>query len=185
MNKLLTSNQRTRELVYGFEKSQATRRQELTNNKTEKRTFFVNIKLTDLFGFADKEKVTYGLGYTLFLKRNKINDPIMKGNGVDAAKIVIKDIGWHIPHFTPSLENQQTMTYQLLNKNPTELYYMERIIFRKDVNTNKNWTFDLGNSGKSTPTFLIVGFQARNEIDSQTHDNAKFDRLPISNAVVK
>ena len=25
--------------------------------------------------------------------------------GVDAAKIVMKDISWHIPHFTPSLEN--------------------------------------------------------------------------------
>ena len=62
---------------------------------------------------------------------------------------------------------------------------MERIIFGKDVNTNKIWTFDLGNSGKSTPTFVIVGFQARSKIGSQTLDNAIFDRLPISNAVCK
>ena len=34
--KLLTSNQQTSQLMYGFEESQATRRQELTNNKTEK-----------------------------------------------------------------------------------------------------------------------------------------------------
>ena len=32
---------------------------------------------------------------------------------------------------------------------------------------------------------VIVGFQARNKIDSQTHDNAIFDRLPVSNAVCK
>ena len=32
---------------------------------------------------------------------------------------------------------------------------------------------------------MIVGFQARNKIDSQVHDNAVFDRLPISNAVCK
>ena len=129
------------------------------------------------------KKVTYGLGYTLTLKRNNNNDPIIRNNRVDALKIVIKDIGWHIPHYTPSLENQQIMMNQLLNKDPTELYYMERNIFRKDVNTDNNWTFDLGNSGESTPTFVIVGFQTRDKIDSQTHDIAIFDCLPISNAV--
>ena len=82
--------------------------------------------------------------YTLISKRNNNNDPIIRDIGVDAAKIVIKDIGWHYPHYTPSLENQQIMLDQLLNKNPTELYHRERIVFRKDVNTNNNWTFDLG-----------------------------------------
>ena len=72
-----------------------------------------------------------------------------------------------------------------IKQDPTELHYTERTVYRKDVNTNNNWTFDLGNSGESTPTFVIVGFQARNKIDSQTHDNATFDRLPISNAVLK
>ena len=32
---------------------------------------------------------------------------------------------------------------------------------------------------------MIVGFQARNKSDSQTHDNATFDRLSVSNAVCK
>ena len=185
MYKLLTSNQQTSQLMYGFEESQATRRQELTNNKTEKGPFFVRIKLTDIFGFADQEKITYGLGYTLTLKRNNNNDPIIRDNGVDAAKINIKDISWHIPHYVPSLENQQLVMDQILDKDPTELYYMERIVFRKDVNTNNSWTFELGNSGESTPSFIIVGFQARNKIDSQTHDNATFDRLPISSCVCK
>ena len=185
MYKLLTSNQQTSQLMYGFEESQATRRQELTNNKTEKGTFFVRIKLTDIFGFADQEKITYGLGYTLTLKRNNNNDPIIRDNGVDAAKINIKDISWHIPHYVPSLENQQLVMDQILDKVPTEIYYMERIVFRKDVNTNNNWTFELGSSGESTPSFIIVGFQARNKIDSQTQDNAIFDRLPVSTAVCK
>ena len=71
--------------------------------------------------------------------------------------------------------------------------YTERIFFRKDVNTNSIWTFELGSaggnaggsSGIESPTFVIVGFQARNKIDSQVLDNAVFDRLPISNAVCK
>ena len=93
MNKLSISGTQTSELLYGFEESQATRRVEITTNKTERGTFFVNIKLIDLFGFADQEKFTYGLGITLTLKRNNNNDPIIRTAGVDAAKIVIKDIG--------------------------------------------------------------------------------------------
>ena len=189
MYKLLTSTKSTSQLMYGFEENLSVRRQELTNNKNEKGTFFVRIKLKDLFGFADQEKITYGLGYTLTLKRNNNNDAILRSVGVDAAKVVIKDIGWYIPHYIPSLENQQFVMDQILNKDPTELSYTERIIFRKDVNTNSNWTFELGSAGgeaaQSCPTFVIVGFQARNKIDSQVHDNAVFDRLPISNAVCK
>ena len=116
----LTSGQQTNELMYGFEESQAIRRQQLTTNKTEKGTFFVNIELIDLFGFADQEKVTYGIGYTLTLKRNNNNDPIIRTAAVDAAKIVIKVIGWYIPNYTPSLENQQIVMDQLLKKDPTE-----------------------------------------------------------------
>ena len=38
------------------------------------------------------------------------------------------------------------MMGQLLNKDPSELCYMGWIVIRKDVNTNNNWTFDLGNN---------------------------------------
>ena len=104
---------------------------------------------------------------------------------MDAAKVVVKDISWCIPHYVPNLENQQLVLNQIINKDTTELFYTERSVFRKDVNTNNNWTFELGTSGISTPTFVIVGFQARNKTDSQTHDNATFDRLSVSNAVCK
>ena len=66
----------------------------------------MRIKLKDLFGFADQEKKAYGLGYTLTLKRNN-NDAIIRGAAVDVAKVVVKDISWYIPHYVPSLENQQ------------------------------------------------------------------------------
>ena len=131
MIKLLTSSQQISHLRYGFEESNTIRRQELTNNKTEKGTFFVRIKLKDLFGFADQEKIPYGLGYTLTLKRNTNNDMILRGAGVDAAKVVVKDISWYISHYVPNLENQQLVMDQILNKDPTELHYIERIVFRR------------------------------------------------------
>ena len=71
--KLLTSSQQTSQLMFGFEESTTIRRQELTNNKTEKGTFFVRTKRKDLFGFADQEKIFHGLGYTVTLKRNTNN----------------------------------------------------------------------------------------------------------------
>ena len=92
MYKLLTSSQQTSQLMYGFEESTVIRRQELTNNKTEKGTFFVRIKLKDLFGFADQGKIFCGLGYTLTLKRNTNNDVVFRTNSVNAAKVVVKDI---------------------------------------------------------------------------------------------
>ena len=113
-------------MIYGFEESTAIRRQELTNNKTDKGTFFVRIKLKDLFGFADREKITYGLGYTLTLERNSSNDVIKRGAGVDNAKVDVKDISWYIPHYVPNLQHQQLVLNQILNKDPTELYYTER-----------------------------------------------------------
>ena len=103
--KILTSQQQTSQLMYGFEESVTIRRQELTNHKTEKGTIFVRIKLINLFGVADQGKITYGLGYTLTLKRNNNNDAIIRGAAVDAAKVVVRDISWYIHHYVPSLEN--------------------------------------------------------------------------------
>ena len=118
-----------------------------------------------MFGFADQEKKSYGSGYTLTLKRNTNNDMILRGAGVDAAKVVVKDISWYIPHYVPNLENQQLVMDQILNKDPTELHYIERVVFRKDVNTNNIWTFELGKSNnESCPIFVIVGLQARKKL---------------------
>ena len=100
------------------------------------------------------------MGCSLTLKRNNNNDPIIRDNGIDAAKTDIKDIDivWYIPHYVPSMENQQLVLNQILDKDPTELFFIERTVFRKDVNTNNNWTFELGNSRESTPSYVVVGF---------------------------
>ena len=119
--KLLTSQQQTSQLVYGFEESVTIRRQVLTNNETEKGNFFVRIKLKDLFGFADQETITFGLGCTLDLKRKSSNDAIIRGDAVDSAKGDVKDISWYIPHYVPNLKKQQLVLNQILNKDPTEL----------------------------------------------------------------
>ena len=78
MHKLLSSCHETIEPLYGFDSNINRRRQELTKNKEdlEKGTFYNRIRLIDIFGFADQDKITYGLGYILTLKRNSNNDVI-------------------------------------------------------------------------------------------------------------
>ena len=186
MYKLLTTHKNTSELMYGFEIDDEKRKEELLDNKTvaEKGTFFVRIKLTDIFGFADQEKITYGLGYQLILKRNTNDDAIFRAGG-DAAKIVIKNIDWNIAHYTPSIQNQTLVKEQILNKEPTELKFLERTVFRKNVDTNNNWIFELGQSENLNPVYIIVGFMRQNKFNSQTQNNSVFDTLPIIQAQTK
>ena len=66
--RVLTSSQLTSKLMYGFEESEATRRLEPTNHKEMRKT------LTGVFGHADQENITSGLGYNLSLQRNNNND---------------------------------------------------------------------------------------------------------------
>ena len=61
MDKHLTSNQQTSQLMYGFEESENIRRLEPTNHM-EERGFFVRIILTDILGYADHEKFNYEMG---------------------------------------------------------------------------------------------------------------------------
>ena len=61
-------------------------------------------------------------------------------------------------HYTPSIENQTLIKEQILNKDPTELNFIERTVFRKNVDTNNNWIFELGQSENLNPVYIIVGF---------------------------
>ena len=175
MYKLLSSCHDTNEPLYGFDSNINRRRQELTNNKEagEKGTFYSRIRLIDIFGFADQDKITYGLGYNLTLKRNNNNDVVHRIAARANAKIVIKDIAWYVEKFTPNIDNQQLVASQLLDEIPTELYYEERTVFRKKIANNGLWTFELGiGSSKNVPSWIIVGFMKDEKFDSQIHDNS-------------
>ena len=85
----------------------------------------------------------------------------------------------------PSIHNQSLVKEQILKKEPTELYFIERSVYRKDVNTNNNWTFELGQSAAMSPNWIIVAFMNTQKFDNQERDNSIFDRLPIVYCVCK
>ena len=49
---------------------------------------------------------------------------------------------------------------QITDKIPTELRYVERSVFMKEVNTQNLWSFELGTQEVvNVPIWIIVGFQ--------------------------
>ena len=184
MYKLITSSKNSDDLSIGFDRSMARRRDEMTNNKRVKGKYHVRIMLKDVFGFAEvQEKATYGLGYKLTLTRNKDEAVIDKVAGIAEARIKIDHIHWYVPHYTPSMSQQAIMSKQILNKTPTELRYVERSVFMKEVNNQNLWNFELGSQeNMNVPIWIIIGFQQQDRQDSQNLNNDSFCRLPVLSA---
>ena len=76
-----------------------------------------------------------------------------------AGRIFIDDIGLFVAHYTPSISNQELMLGHIVSKTPTELSYIKRSSYMKDVTTKNNCTFELGvGDGIDIPIYVIVGF---------------------------
>ena len=161
MYKLLTSSRGSDDLSIGFDRVRNRRKQEMTNNKIIKGKYHMRIYLKDIFGFAEhQEKATYGLGYKLTITRISDNAFLNKRNATANGKIKINIIEWYVPHYTASPKEQGTLMKQITNTIPTELRYVERSVFMKEVNTQNLWSFELCNQeGINVPIWIIVGFQ--------------------------
>ena len=184
MYKLITSSKNSDDLSIGFDRSRAKRQDEMTDNKNVKGKYHLRIMLKDVFDFAEhQEKATYGLAYKLTLTRNKDDVVIDKSGGVADARLKIDHIHWYAPHYTPSMSQQAIMSQQILNKTPTELRYVERSVFMKEVNNENLWNFELGSQeNMKVPIWIIIGFQQQDRQDSQNLNNDTFCRLPVVSA---
>ena len=157
-------------------------KKELTINKNIKGKYHVSIYLQDVSGFAQwQEKGTYGLGYKLTLTRNTDNAVLNRDNAVNNAQIKINSIALYITRFTPSILQQAFLFKHTTSKTPTELQYVERSVYMKEVNTQKYWSFELGTQeGINVPIWIVVGFQKRDRLHSQNLNNDTFYRSPVS-----
>ena len=72
---------------------------------------------------------------------------------------------------------------QITDKIPTELRYVERSVFVKEVNTQNLWSFELGTQeGVNVPIWIIVGFQQSDRLHDQNLNNDTFYRPPVTSA---
>ena len=176
MYKLLSSNKGSDDLSNGFDRSRDRRKRELTNNKNIKGKYHVRIFLKDIFGFPEhQERGIYGLGYKLTLTRKTDNAVLKKENTVSNAKIKINALKWYVPHYTPSIDQQAILFKQIKDNTPTQLHYPEISVFMKEINTQKNWTFELGTQeGINVPIWVYVVFQQTDRQHDQNLNNNTF-----------
>ena len=72
---------------------------------------------------------------------------------------------------------------QSVNKKPTELHYIERSVFMKEVNTQNLWTFELGTQeGNNVPVWIFISFQQSDRQHDQKLNNDTFYRPPVTSA---
>ena len=184
MYKLLSSNRDSDDSFICFGRNRDRRKRELTNNKIVKVKYHVRIYLKDVFGFAEhQEKATYGLGYKLTLTRASDNAVLNKTNATTIGKIKINGIERYVPHYRAGLKERGILMKQITDKIITELRYVERSVFMKEVNTQNFWSFELGTQeGVNVPIRILVGFQRRERQDSQNLANDIFYRPPVTSA---
>ena len=174
--KLITSSKNCDLLSIGFDRRRNRRKDELAQNKNVKGKYHLRIMLKVVLGFVEcQEKATYGLGYKLTLTRKKDEGVIDKAGGIADARFKIDHIHWYIPHYNPSMQQQQMISKQILNKTPTELRYVERSVFMKEVNNQNLWNFELDTpESMNLPVWVIIGFQQQNRQDPQKWNNDTF-----------
>ena len=119
------------------------------------------------------------------MTRYSDNAVLNKGNAINNGKIKFIAIEWYLPHYTPSMQQQSILSEQILNKSPTEIKYPERSVFKKEVNTQNFWTFELGTQeGINIPIWVFVVFQQNDRQHDQNLNNDTFVRLPVLSAQV-
>ena len=112
MYKLLTST--SDEYESGFIRNQGNRDSQLKGGHfaAEGGHLYMMIKMSDLFGFVnDLQKIIYGLGFKLILKRNNNDRALYRVNANPGAvandgNIDIRDISWCGPSIDPSNDNR-------------------------------------------------------------------------------
>ena len=59
------------------------------------------------------------------------------------AKILVESIDWLVPDYKPSIEQQVILPEQIKGKTSTEIRYVERTVFVKNVKTQNLWSLYL------------------------------------------
>ena len=97
---------------------------------TERSHMYIMVKMRYLFGFVnDLEKIIYGLGFKLVLKRNNNNDRALDriianpGAVANDANIEIRDISWFVLSIDPSNDNRFFVQKGLSKKNSVDFSY--------------------------------------------------------------
>ena len=191
MYKLISSSRDSDDLSIGFHRSNEARERGLTNSKTTKGNYLVRIYLKDVFGYAEHQNIcTYGLGYELTLQRKSDNlnlrHPVQANDAANqalAGRFIINGISWFIPSYTGSISNQKLLLGHIVSKAPTELSFIKRSSYMKDVTTENNWNFALGvEGGIGITIYVVAGLMQRSQLNQKHQNKETFFKPSVVNA---
>ena len=81
------------------------------------------------------------------------------------------------------MSQQAVLSNQMVIRIPTELQYIERTVFMKEVKTQNLWNFEFGTQeGIKVPIWIIIVFQQQDGQNSQNENNDTFYRPSITSA---
>ena len=106
----------------------------------------------------------------------------MAANLALAGRVLIDDKSLYVPQYTPSISNQKIMLGHIVSKVPSELSYIKRSSYMKDVTDENYWIFELGvGDGFDIPIYVVVGFMQRDQFNQQHQNNDTFCRPSVVN----
>ena len=187
MSKLLTITDD--EYESGFVRNQGNRDSQLKGDhiaKGQGHTYMM-VKMSHQFGFADDlEKIIYGLGIKLLLKRNNNDRALFRVNANTGAvsndgNIDIRGISRCVPSIdTTNVDNRIIVQKRLNKKNNFDFSYYERKTFYNNVPNATNFLFDPGIvSSMERPQNIIIGFE-NNNVNEQTNDANTSDIINVT-----
>ena len=101
-------------------------------------------------------------------------------NKIDATnngKFKNNSLDWYVPQYSLNLEEYNKLLNQITKNSPTLLYYPERSVFMKEVNTQNLWAFEIGTQeGINVPIWIFVSFQQNDRQNDQNLNNDTFYR---------
>ena len=190
MYKLLTSI--GNEYESGFVRNQGNRDIQLKgHHAAAERGHMYMVKMSDVFGFGnDLEKIIYGFGFKLILKRNNNDRALFRvdadpGRLANDGNIENRYISGCIPTIDPSNDNRTIVQKGLNKKNNIDFSYYERKTFYENVPNATNFLFHLGmESGMERPPYIINGFE-NNNVNEQTHDASTIHIMNVTKCYCK
>ena len=81
----------------------------------------------------------------------------------------------YVPVYTPRISNEKLMLGHIVSKAATELSYIKKSSYMKDVTSENNWTSELGvGDGNDIPIYREVGFIQRDQFNQQHQKKTHF-----------
>ena len=125
----MTSSKDSDNLCIGFDLNRERRKNELSNNKSNKSKYHIRIYLKNIFGFAEhQEKGTYGLGYKLTLTRNPENAVLNKTVATNNAIVKSNSLYWYVSHYSPSRDEYIELMHQT-KKELQHYFFIKKDLF--------------------------------------------------------